>query len=188
MTVSFGHGIAVSPLHLVNGVATVLNGGIRWPVTLLKRSPFSDHRDGTSILDPDTSEKMRKVLRLIVTEGTGGKAAATGYLVGGKTGTAEKPSSSGYVKNSLMSSFIGAFPMHEPRYVVLVMVDEPKGNKRSHGYATGGWVAAPAVREVIARSAPLLGVDPVDPEAPEIQQVLSHQLKPMTEEPHLASF
>ena len=86
-----------------------------------------------------------------------------------------------------MSSFVAAFPMHDPQYVVLIMVDEPKGTKETFGYATGGWVAAPAVSRIIARSAPLLGVAPVDPEAPEIRRDLMIE-QPAEGGKRLASF
>lgn len=188
MTISYGHGIAVSPLHLASGVATIVNGGIRWPVTVLKRDP-QVRVLGQQVVSKKTSEAMRKLLRLVVANGTGRKASADGYLVGGKTGTAEKPSKRGaYARKLLLSSFVSAFPMHDPRYVVLVMIDEPKGNKGSHGYATGGWVAAPAVKRIIARSAPLLGIHPFDEESPEIRQNLDIQSRPEKGRKRLASF
>lgn len=188
MTIAFGHGIAVSPLHLASGVATVVNGGIQWPLTLVKRDP-EQRAVGQQILSRKTSAQMRKLLRLVVEGGTGGKAAAPGYLVGGKTGTAEKPGKRGsYASKSLLSSFVAAFPMHDPQYVVLVMIDEPKGNKESHGYATGGWVAAPAIRRIITRSAPLLGIHPFDEESPEIRQVLDIQSPLEKGRKRLASF
>ena len=91
---------------------------------------------------------------------TGAKAAVEGYDVGGKTGTAEKNVNGRYVSNKLMSSFIGAFPMREPRYVVLAAFDEPNPTKESYGYATGGWTGAPAVGAVISQMAPLYGIRP----------------------------
>jgi cell division protein FtsI (penicillin-binding protein 3) len=100
-------------------------------------------------------------MRLIVETGTGRKADVPGYLIGGKTGTAEKLQASHYSQNARVASFIGAFPMNDPRFVVFVMVDEPKPNEFSHGYATGGWVAAPAVGRIVQRMAPLLGIEPV---------------------------
>ena len=103
---------------------------------------------------------MRMLLRLVVEKGTGRKAEAPGYRVGGKTGTAEKAGRRVYRRNKLLSSFVSVFPIDDPRYVVLVTVDEPKGTKETHGYATGGWVAAPAVREIILRTAPILGLRP----------------------------
>ena len=89
------------------------------------------------------------------------RAAAPGYLVGGKTGTADKLRDGRYARGSRIASFVGAFPMHAPRYVIFAMVDEPKGQKKSYGYATGGWVAAPAVGRVVARIGPLVGLKPL---------------------------
>ncbi|NQW12044.1 MAG: penicillin-binding protein 2 [Alphaproteobacteria bacterium] len=170
MTIAFGHGLAISPMHLASGVATVVNGGIRRPVTLLAADVPAA---GARVLKASTSKDMRRLMRLVVENGTGRKASAEGYLVGGKTGTAEKSGGrGGYKRKALLSSFVAAFPMHAPRYVVLVMVDEPKGQKHSQGYATGGWVAAPAVKRIVERAAPLLGVAPVDPKSPEIRREL----------------
>ncbi|MDF1790912.1 MAG: penicillin-binding protein 2 [Thalassobaculaceae bacterium] len=170
MTISFGHGLSVSPMHLASGVATVVNGGIKRPTTLLKTT---GRVIGEEVLKPATSEAMRKLMRLVVVDGTGRNADAVGYLVGGKTGTAEKAGGGrGYARKSLLSSFVAAFPVNDPKYIVLIMVDEPKGQKFSHGYATGGWVAAPAVKRIVERAAPLLGVAPVDMDAPEIRRDL----------------
>jgi cell division protein FtsI (penicillin-binding protein 3) len=172
MTISFGHGLAVSPLHLVSGVSAIVNGGVYRSPTLIKRKPGETVR-GTRVVSEETSMKMRRLMRLVVEQGTGKKAAAEGYLVGGKTGTAEKVSGHGYKRKALISSFIAAFPMNRPRYVVLAMLDEAKGTKDTFGYATGGWVAAPVIGEVVRRIAPVLGVDPVDEASDEIQNLLS---------------
>ncbi len=94
--------------------------------------------------------------------GTGTRAEAPGYLVGGKTGTAEKATAGGYQRKALISSFVGVFPISEPRYVVLVMLDEPKGNKSTFNFSSGGWTAAPIVSRIISRIGPLLGVQPED--------------------------
>ena len=160
MTISFGHGLAVSPLHLVAGVSAMVNGGIYRTPTLIRREP-TELPAGTRVITADTSAKMRRLMRLVVENGTGRNAAAPGYLVGGKTGTAEKVSGHGYKKKALISSFVAAFPMHKPRYVVLVMLDEAKGIKETFGYATGGWVAAPAVGAIVQRIAPVLGLRPI---------------------------
>lgn len=185
MTIAFGHGLSVSPLHLANGVATVINGGIRRPATLLRTDIPSP---GERVLKERTSRDMRRLMRLVVEEGTGKKAEAAGYVVGGKTGTAEKVGAGGgYKRKALLSSFVGAFPMHDPRYVVLVMVDEPKGTKETYGFATGGWVAAPAISRIITRASPLLGVAPVDPQAPEIRRDLMIE-QPAEGGKRLASF
>ncbi|PCJ60107.1 MAG: penicillin-binding protein [Rhodospirillaceae bacterium] len=174
MTIAYGHGLAVSPLQLTSAVATVANGGIALPATMLHQPNATAAQDaakeGRRVFSPETSERMRRLLRLVVAKGTGRNAAAKGYLVGGKTGTAEKISAKGYARKSLRASFIGAFPMHAPRYAVFVMLDEPKGDKKSFGYATGGWVAAPLVSRIVTRMAPLVGVAPIDENAPAIKQ------------------
>lgn len=159
LTASYGHGIAVSPLQLVSAVASIVNEGYFVAPTLIKSSGPGE--SVFQIVSPETSEKMRSLLRLVVAEGTGKNAEVPGYLVGGKTGTAEKSVNGSYDRKRLISSFIGAFPMDDPRYVVFVMVDEPKGTQESFGYATGGWVAAPAVGRIVASMAPLLGMAPV---------------------------
>ena len=175
MTISYGHGLAVSPLHLTAGVSAMVNGGIYRDPTLLRRNP-GDASEGRRVISVATSEKMRKLLRLAVRRGTGRRAEAKGYIVGGKTGTAEKVSGRGYQRKAMISSFIGAFPMHRPRYVVLAMLDEAKGTAKTHGYATGGWVAAPVVGAVVRRIAPLLGIRPAgDPDA--IREVLAIDLR-----------
>ncbi|MAM68753.1 MAG: penicillin-binding protein [Rhodospirillaceae bacterium] len=160
MTISFGHGLAVSPLHLVAGVSAIVNGGIYRSPTLIKRDTNTPG-PGKRIISLETSLKMRRLMRLVVDKGTGQKAAAPGFLVGGKTGTAEKVSGRGYHRKALISSFVAAFPMNKPRYVVLAMLEEPKGTKETFGYATGGWVAAPVVGAVVRRIAPVLGLRPV---------------------------
>ena len=157
LTTGYGHGMAITPIHLASGVASIVNGGRLVHPTLLMRSVSSA---GTKVVSPRTSAQIRALMRLVVTAGTGKQADVPGYVVGGKTGTAEKSGAGGYSRKALMSSFVGVFPMNAPRYVVLVMVDEPKANARSRGYATGGWVAAPTVGRVIGRMAPLLGVSP----------------------------
>ena len=186
MTISFGHGLAVSPLHLVAGVSAMVNGGIYRTPTLIRRKP-TDVSVGKRVITADTSAKMRRLMRLVVENGTGRNAAAPGYLVGGKTGTAEKVSGHGYKKKALISSFVAAFPMHEPRYVVLVMLDEAKGIKETFGYATGGWVAAPAVGAIVQRIAPVLGLRPIkDSEA--VRDALSIDISGSSaREPRIAS-
>jgi cell division protein FtsI (penicillin-binding protein 3) len=172
MTVAFGHGIAITPLHLTAGTAAVINGGVYYPPTVVKR-PADQPPPGTRVMSAENSDKMRRLLRLTVTDGTGKKAAVDGYLVGGKTGTAEKVGArGGYRKKALISSFVGVFPMHAPRYVVLAVLDEPQPTAATYGYATGGWVAAPAVRNIITRVAPVLGVDPIDEGAEPAQRAM----------------
>jgi len=159
MTISYGHGIAVSPLQVVGAAAALVNGGIRYPVSLLKHRGL-EAPEGERVLSARTSDEMRGLMRLVVTKGTGKNAAATGYLVGGKTGSAEKQVDGRYAVKSLISSFVGAFPMNNPRYVMMAMLDEPKGTKRTFNYATGGWVAAPVIKRMVMAMGPLLGMMP----------------------------
>ena len=172
VTISFGHGIAVSPIQLVASVAAMVNGGILYSPTIIKR-PVDRPLVGKRVIKPATSEKIRRLLRLVVAHGTGRKARAEGYLVGGKTGTAEKVVGRRYKTKALMSSFVGAFPMNAPRYVVFAMLDEPSGTEETHGNATGGWVAAPIVGNVISRIGPILGMRPIDEEAPAIRRTMA---------------
>jgi len=158
MTVAYGHGIAVSPVQVADAVATLVDGGVRHPVTLLKRSAAAPAVQ--RVLSTETSDDMRQLMRLVVTRGTGRKADTPGYRIGGKTGTAEKTIGGGYRAKALVSSFVGAFPMDAPRYVVLALLDEPKGDASTFQYATGGWVAAPVVGRVVRRMAPLVGIPP----------------------------
>ncbi len=159
MTVAYGHGIAVTPLHLASAYAALVNGGIWRPATLMKVEP-GDEAEGRRVFKAATSARMRQLLRMIVSNGTGRKADAPGYRIGGKTGSAEKPSNGGYNKTSLVSTFAAAFPMDNPRYVVIAMLDEPKGNAETGFQRTAGWTAAPVVRKVVPRVGPMLGVVP----------------------------
>jgi cell division protein FtsI (penicillin-binding protein 3) len=162
LTTSFGHGIAISPVHLMQAASALANGGLMvHPRISLADKTLAPVPPGERIVKPETAEKIRKLLALTVAAGTGSHAKAEGYDVGGKTGTAEKNSGGRYTKNLLLSSFVGVFPIMEPRYVVLALVDEPKGTKESFGYATGGWTAAPVVGSVIAQMAPLYGMAPI---------------------------
>jgi cell division protein FtsI (penicillin-binding protein 3) len=159
MTTSYGHGIAVTPMHLASAYAALVNGGIYRPATLMKLGDKAPPQ-GRRVFKAATSARMRQLLRLIVSDGTGKQADAPGFRVGGKTGSAEKPGAGGYRRHSLVSTFAAAFPMDNPRYIVLVMIDEPKGNAYSSGQRTAGWTAAPVVRKVVTRAGPMLGVFP----------------------------
>ncbi|HEX6841993.1 MAG TPA: penicillin-binding protein 2 [Stellaceae bacterium] len=171
MTIAFGHGISVSPLQMATAVSAVVNGGVLHRATLIKH-PAGYAPLGQQVLSAQTSETMRRLLRLVVEHGTGKLANAPGYLVGGKTGTAEKVSGARYDRKQLLSSFIGAFPITDPRYLVMISIDEPHGNKASAGFATGGWAAAPGVSRVVQRMAPLMGIQPLDEDSPEIRRSL----------------
>lgn len=153
-TVSFGHGISVSPLAFAAAAAAVVNGGRRIVPTFLKHP--GDGR-GEQLIKPETSAKMRELLRYVVTNGTGRKADVLGYEVGGKTGSAQKPGPHGY-QHKLVTSFCAAFPIDDPRYLVFVLLDEPHGTKKTFGFALAGYTAAPLAGRVISRIAPILGV------------------------------
>ena len=159
MTVSYGHGIAVTPLHLATAYAALVNGGIWRPATLHKL-PQGAVPEGRRVFKASTSARMRQILRMIVADGTGKKADALGYRVGGKTGSAEKPGVGGYQRSSLVSTFAAAFPMDRPRYVIIAMLDEPQGTAATSGQRTAGWTAAPIVGRVVPRVGPLLGIMP----------------------------
>ena len=159
MTVAYGHGIAVTPLHLASAYAAMVNGGVWRPATLLKVAP-GKAAHGRRVISPHTSMIMRKLLRLIVTDGTGKKANVPGFRIGGKTGTAEKPGVGGYSKTVNVSTFAAVFPMDKPRYVVIAMLDSPKGSAASSGQVTAAYTAAPVVAKVIARTGPMLGIYP----------------------------
>jgi cell division protein FtsI (penicillin-binding protein 3) len=185
MTISFGHGIAVPPLNLARATAAMVNGGLLRPASLLKHDATMPV-PGVPVIRPETSDIMRALLRMVVGEGTGKNATAPGFQVGGKTGTSEKVVSGNYQRKALITSFVGAFPMDAPRYVVLVMVDEPHGNAKTFGYATAGWTAAPSVGRVIARIGPLLGIVPIKPDASGGAEDLLVTIQ--TREAELASF
>ncbi|QQS13717.1 MAG: penicillin-binding protein 2 [Rhodospirillales bacterium] len=164
LTIAFGHGMSVTPLHVASATTAMINGGVLYKPTLLRREPGKGE-NGKRVISEKTSRQMRDLLRLTVTEGTGKAAEVPGYEVGGKTGTAEKPGKHGYREKALISSFVGAFPMRDPRYVVVFSIDEPKGTKDTGGYATGGVVAAPSVKAIITHMTTLYGIAPVDPAA-----------------------
>lgn len=158
VTAAYGHGIATTPLQVASAMAAIVNGGTIIKPHLVLNEPLN--QTGETLVSEKTSHRMRQLLRLVVTEGTGTKAEVPGYSVGGKTGTAEKNFNGRYEKDKLISSFIGAFPIEAPRYVIYIVVDEPKPNKSSYGYATAGWVAAPAFARVVSSMASILGIPP----------------------------
>ncbi|MFH1158993.1 MAG: penicillin-binding protein 2 [Pseudomonadota bacterium] len=161
MTTSYGYGIAVSPLHLIRAASAIVNGGIMPVSTLLKPDENSSPSPaGERIVRAETSGQMRKLLELAVAAGTGGNAWVEGYDVGGKTGTAEKNTHGGYERDVLLSSFLGVFPIRNPRYAVLAILDEPKPTENTHGFATGGWTTAPVVAQVIGQMGPLYQIPP----------------------------
>ncbi len=159
MTISYGHGLAVSPLQIAAAGAAIANGGYRVSPTLLSMRDKVPERE--RVLAAATTKNVLTLMRRVVAEGTGGQADVPGYDVAGKTGTAEKPGRGGYDKNKLVTSFLAIFPARAPQYLVLVLLDEPQATKETYGYATAGWNAAPTAGRVIRRVAPILGVRPV---------------------------
>jgi cell division protein FtsI (penicillin-binding protein 3) len=157
-TISYGHGIAVSPVATIAAFAAIANDGVYVPPTLLPVAA-DETIVGERVMSPDAARAVLDLMRENVTDGTGGYAEAAGYRVAGKTGTAEKPTRGGYDRNRLISSFSAVFPHDDPQYAILVLLDEPHGNESTYGYATGGWTAAPAVGEIVSRIAPILGVE-----------------------------
>lgn len=158
VTASYGHGLTTTPLQLTSAVASIVNGGIRVQPQLILNESTRDAQSDIRIVSEKTAHRMRQLMRLVVTDGTGKNADVPGYDVGGKTGTAEKNSNGRYDKSRLISSFVGAFPIDAPRYVIYIVVDEPKGNQNSYGYATAGWVAAPVFAHVVTAMASILNI------------------------------
>lgn len=157
-TISYGHGIAVSPLAVASAFAAIANGGVYVRPTL-RPVRRSETVTGERVLAPAVAQGVLDLMREVVENGTGGRANSPGFRVAGKTGTAEKPGRGGYDEDRLISSFSAIFPYDDPQYVVLVLLDEPQGNASTYGYATAGWTAAPAAGEIITRIASILGVE-----------------------------
>ncbi|CAH0349529.1 penicillin-binding protein 2 [Sphingobium sp. CECT 9361] len=181
MTTSYGHGIAVTPLHLASAYAALVNGGIWRPATL-RRLSANDVPHGRRVFSAATSARMRQLLRMIVAAGTGRSADAKGYRVGGKTGSAEKPFEGGYAHHSLVTTFAAAFPMDNPKYVVLAMMDEPKGNAETFGLRTAAWTASPVVKRVVERVGPMLGIIPDERRDVDISELMPLLWNPKGEE------
>ena len=159
-TAAFGHGFAVQPMQGASVVAGLLNGGLLMTPTLLKRDQATAEALAKRIIKRETSDKMRYLFRLNVEDGTATKADVIGYRVGGKTGTAEKVIHGRYNADKSLCSFIGAFPMDKPKYLLLLMLDEPQALPETYGFKTAGWNAVPTAAKVIERVAPVLGVRP----------------------------
>ena len=168
MTVSYGYGLSVSMAQAAAAIAAAGGNGYFIPPTLLKRAPNQPF-EKVRIFSAQTSKAVRSMMRLVVSNklGTGNLADAHGYLVGGKTGTAEKVKNKGFSRNSNRVSFVATFPANDPAYLILMMVDEPIGQEHSFNYATAGWVVAPAIRNIVNQIAPILNVRPVDITKPE---------------------
>ncbi|HVZ50585.1 MAG TPA: penicillin-binding protein 2 [Pseudolabrys sp.] len=160
VTIAFGHGLSVAPLQALMGVAATLNGGLLIPPTFLKRSEADARKVAKQVLKPETSIKMRYLMRLNAEKGTATKANVNGYYIGGKTGTAEKVVNGRYSKHKLLTDFMAVLPADKPKYLMLIMLDEPQPTPETHGFATAGWNAAPTAAKVIARVGPLLDLEP----------------------------
>ena len=185
ITVAYGHGIAVTPLHMVQAMAPIVNGGKLYPATLIKKKN-DEPNSGRRVINSVTSRQMRQLLRLVVEKGTGRKANVKGYMPGGKTGSAEKPEKGKYNRKALMASFIGAFPMHDPQYIILAMLDTPKGNASTGYHATGGQTAAPIIRDIISLIGPFLKIPPIDENNLLLRQAFWTDY--MYEDEHVATF
>lgn len=158
MTISYGHGMSTSPVHLAMAYAAVVNGGTRVRPTLLKQT---GRTLGPQVMKPETSATMRSFLRDVVQKGTATFAQVPGYDVGGKTGSADKPRPhGGYYKDKVLATFAGAFPMHDPQYVFVVTLDEGYEVVNGKAFRTAGWTAVPVTAEIIRRIGPLLGIRP----------------------------
>jgi cell division protein FtsI (penicillin-binding protein 3) len=160
ITIAFGHGLSVAPLQAVMGVAALMNGGLLIPPTFLKRSQAEADTLAKRVIKPETSEMMRYLMRLNVEKGTARKADVPGYYIGGKTGTADKVINGHYSKSSVLTDFMAVLPADQPRYLLLIMLDDPKVIPETHGFKTSGWNAVPVGGAVVARIAPLLGIEP----------------------------
>lgn len=158
ITASYGHGFSTSPLQLATGYASILNGGMRVTPTLVKQQ---GPRPGERVVAEEVSLAARDMLRKVVTRGTASFGEVPGYLVGGKTGTADKPDpKGGYYENKVIATFAGVFPANDPKYVLVVTLDEPVETSGPEPRRTAGWTAVPVAAEIIRRTAPLLGLRP----------------------------
>lgn len=168
VTISYGYGIATSILHLMQAIVPAVNGGMMYPLRLIDNGTNNMHR----VLKQKTSDDMKKLLRLVVTSGTGRRADIPEYLVGGKSGTSNKIVNGHYQKNSRISSFIGVMPAINPKYLVYIMLDNPQPTKETGQHATGGVAAAPVVKNIFARIGAINGIDKYNPESYEVKQLL----------------
>jgi cell division protein FtsI (penicillin-binding protein 3) len=160
ITISFGHGIAVAPLQAVMGVNALANGGLLIPPTFMKRTEEEARAIAKRVIKPETSVKMRFLMRLNAEVGTARTADLKGYYIGGKTGTSEKVVNGRYAKKRVLNSFTAILPADDPKYQLLIMMDEPQPLTETHGLITSAWNAVPTGGKVIQRIAPLLDIEP----------------------------
>jgi cell division protein FtsI (penicillin-binding protein 3) len=173
VTIAFGHGLSVAPLQAMMAIGALMNGGNLIPPTFLKRTEQEAMALSKRVVKPETSDKMRYLMRLNVEKGTATRADVNGYYVGGKTGTSEKVVAGRYSKTKVLTSFTAVLPADAPRYAVLIMLDEPQALAETHGFTTSGWNAVPVGGEVISRIAPLLGLEPRFDLAPSDKLILA---------------
>jgi cell division protein FtsI (penicillin-binding protein 3) len=173
VTIAFGHGLSVAPLQAMMAIGALMNGGNLIPPTFLKRSEQDAMALAKRVVKPETSDKMRYLMRLNVEKGTATRADVKGYYVGGKTGTSEKVVAGRYSKTKVLTSFTAVLPADAPRYALLIMLDEPQALPETHGFTTSGWNAVPVGGEVISRIAPLLGLEPRFDLAPSDKLILA---------------
>jgi cell division protein FtsI (penicillin-binding protein 3) len=177
ITMSYGHGISMTPIHLIQTFAAIVNNGILRKATIIKDK--NNESSGKQIFKPQTSSLMNKILRLSATKGFAKRANVDQYLVGAKTGTAEKIVNGKYSKKLNIALCAAAFPINDPKYAIVILVDEPKQNSINHGFATGGMVAAPVVSSIVSKIAPILDLAPIDHNDPKISKALYVDYKPM---------
>ena len=158
-TISYGYGISVTPLHAVAATSAIINGGKYISPTLIAKEA-GDEIYQRQVLSEETSIMMRAIMRLVVTDGSGKGANIFGYDVGGKTGSALKVDNKGGYNDKTITSFVAGFPMDNPKYAIIVMLDEPKATKETYGFNTAGWNAAPTAGQIIAKVAPQLNLKP----------------------------
>ncbi|CCD88762.1 division-specific transpeptidase, penicillin-binding protein [Bradyrhizobium sp. ORS 285] len=173
VTIAFGHGMAVAPLQGVMGVSALVNGGLLIPPTFMKRTEAEAMAIAKRVIKPETSEKMRYLMRLNAEVGTARKADVKGYYIGGKTGTAEKVINGRYAKKKVLTLFTAVIPADKPKYQLLIMLDEPQPLKETYGFITSGWNAVPTAGNVISRIGPLLGIEPRFDLPPSDRQILA---------------
>jgi cell division protein FtsI (penicillin-binding protein 3) len=172
-TASFGHGLSISPLHMTRAIAGFVNNGNMPVPTLYRRSVEEAAKTYTKVISPETSQRMRYLLRLNALEGSGSRMNkfAAGYRAGGKTGTAEKVVNGRYDSTKSLAVFASAFPLDDPRYAMVILVDEPRNENEQSG-RTAGWNAGEATGRIVQRVAPMLGI------SPDFNQVLDQELVP----------
>ena len=172
VTMSYGYGISETPAHFIQAMIPIVNGGIKYPLTLIKRGN-TEPLLGERVFSEKTSKDMRKLMRLVVAQGTGRKAEVAGYYIGGKTGTAFKAVNGKYDKSKRFSSFLGVMPASSPKYMIYMIIDDPKGIKQTYGFASGGWTAAPAVGAVFKRMASIYSMKKVRSDDPGLLETLN---------------